>query len=147
MSRQWHAGKITISRPHDGTYDNQQMRIELIDAGNSICLGEVRMHLGDFAEALLGLGHVDCEFDLDTSRVGLIAERKTIDVYVPDGPFSERQERARQAVAAYEVDGWQGRISDALNHHRRKTTLAVGGALYSVSFERLVPPAAPNDPA
>ena len=132
-----HPGKLSISRLRGSGPD--YVSITLTDARNHSTIGEIRLDLTTFAKALFGMGHVDCTFDLDTSRVGLDFEHKTVEVFVPNGSYATEQERAAQAVGEHEIEGWHGWVDDARNHHNivRRTE---DGTYYRVRFGRYFTP-------
>ena len=131
-------GSISISRP-GGSEKCDYISIRFTEEGSRIQFLEARVKYADFAQAITGLVS-DCELVLcELNLVGQKREHKTEQVFVPDCPYDEREEVAAQAVAAYEVDGWTGRVEDALNHHKRNnSTASEKGALYRVVFVRWV---------
>lgn len=132
-----HPGKLSISRPRGSGPD--YVSIALTDARNHSTIGEIRLDLTTFAEALFGMGYVDCTFDLDTSHVGLDYEYKQVEVFVPEGPYLKGRVQAALAVAAHEVDGWRGRVDDARNPHNVVRRVE-SGVYYRVHFGRYVQP-------
>lgn len=141
------AGKITISKPMGGSGNLEVVTIRLTDAINHSYIGEIEMSLDTFAHALFGQGELDCEFDLDTKRVGLVLEQKFEEVFVSnlapagDTPYLERMQKlARQAIAPFEKDGWVGDADDALNSHRNVSHVKSEGIVRQVRFRRYVKP-------
>lgn len=135
-------GHVTISRPH-GDQCNY-INIEIVDKLSGIQFVECHIEYADFAEAITGLGHTDCNFILrGLDGVGKTRETKSEKVFVPCTTFGgERKEAAAKAIAKYEVDGWVGRVRDATNQHRI-TKHTDDGYYATVHFSRLVetPPA------
>jgi hypothetical protein len=127
------AGKITISRTRVNVNDDAPLRIEVVDEDSRVRAIEIRMSLSNFAEAVLGMGYVDCVFEFnDTGNVGKLREHKTELVPWKDHEYANRDKAARKAVSEFEVDGWTGYDRDYLNHHNRT------GNKVRVTFERWV---------
>ena len=130
-------GNITISAPRGG--GTEYIQIEFEDKSSLTRFLWVTMSYKDFARALTGRGDIPCEFSLTADKVGLVHQYRKELVFVSGGEFATRKERAAEAVKALEIDGWMGRVNDALNQHRvRKREKQ--GAWYSVSFVRYVEP-------
>ena len=132
-------GNITITAPwgckHGKTVDYVQ--IEFIDELSHAHFLRVDMSYRDFARALAGHGEMPCEFELRADKVGLVREHEQRDVFLPDGECDTRRMRALEAVRSLELDGWVGRVDDALNHHRL-VKRGDKGAWYAVLFTRYV---------
>ena len=135
-------GNITLSRPTGTGVD--YIEIEIEDNSSGIRFLSARIGYADFAKMLTGLGFIPCEFELrGLDNIGKTVERKTENVYIPlrTHPLvmsdPARRERAEAAIAKYEIDGWTGRVSNALNHHRRISG-DVEGEWYKVAFFRFV---------
>jgi len=128
-------GGLTISRP-SGNLDFAYIEIRVNDELSGSQFVSVRVPLAEFAEALTGLAHVDCEFDLRPDLVGMRRENK--EEFVPGGiPYTAREAQqkiiAAELLAPFEIDGWKGREADLFNHHRRNSCGA------RVTFVRYVP--------
>jgi len=140
-------GNITISRP-SGTdaHGNaiKYIQIGFEDESSGTRFLRATLSYEDFALALTGHSFTPCEFRLTADKVGLIRQHKREPVFMADGEWATRDERAAEAVKVLEVDGWTGRAQNALNHHRLVKREG-RGAWYSVLFDRYVEPdEAPN---
>lgn len=115
-------------------YKGVSIRIEDAVSGTEIV--DVNMTLLTFAEMISGssMRPVDVEFH-GAPAFGKMRETKTEVVFIPDGEWKDREARAKKALKAFEVDGWSGNLSDALNHHRSK-----GQGKQEVGFTRFVDP-------
>lgn len=112
--------------------------IEVTDTLSRTRFLHLRIGYEEFTRAVTGESHVPCRFELCPQYVGLVREHKTVEVFVPDGEFSEREAVASRAVAVHETDGWAGRASDAMNQHKLVEGRVEGGTRYRVSFVRYV---------
>lgn len=132
-------GRIHISRPSYGS-GKEAICIEVIDESSGVQFIELEMALADFTKAVTGQAHVDVEFELrGVDLVGMVRENKTEEVYMPDGDYDKREQRAARALKKQEVDGWKGRIDDCLNMHKRiGSHPKKKGSIYSVTFTRHV---------
>ena len=130
-------GRIIISRTHSNVEPHEFMSLTLTDSISGTRVIDARMSLKEFARAITST-NADCTFSLYGDCAGMKRETKEEIVFVPDGPHKERKERAKEALAEYEVDGWIGDVSDATNHHRRVGKEHDGGKDYRVSFVRFV---------
>ena len=128
-------GQASISCPSGSGAD--YITIQLEDRLSGCRMTEIRIKYADFAKALTGLGNVACEFDLYTANIGKRREVKEERVCVPRVGFEQREAHAAEAVAVYNVDGWTGRVRDALNQHRRVQSTDKG-TWYRVSYVRFV---------
>ena len=128
-------GQVSISCPAGPGAD--YITIQLEDDQSRCRVTEIRIKYGDFARALTGLGNVACEFDLYVGNVGKRREVKEERVCIPRVGFGEREAAAAEAVAVYNVDGWTGRVQDALNQHRRVQSTD-DGTWYRVGYVRFV---------
>ena len=129
-------GRITLTRPYGDGADYIEIQIE--DSSSGILFLSAQIGYADFAKLLTGLGYMPCEFQLrGIENVGKTTERKTLDVYVPLGDHASRQQRAEAAVAEFEKNGWTGRISNAMNQHKRVSG-DDEGAWYKVTFLRYI---------
>ena len=131
-------GNLTISRPSysDGT---KVIRITVEDELSGIEFLTVEVGLEQFAEALTGLGAMDCQLEVYPDQIGKRAERKAEWVpmeitFLLDG--AAREAAHRVALAPFEVDGWRaigGRLGNRHYHSKRD-----GQDGYTVSFVRYV---------
>ena len=135
-------GKITVGRVR-GSDESQPIRIEIIDTQSSVVVAEARLTLENFALALTGLGHVECEIEWrGVDRIGKVREFKTELIPTPDNPWrtdpSRRtEENLRAHVAPWEVDGWKAHWQDLHNSNKYRHEEKA----YEVSFVRFVDPA------
>ncbi len=128
-------GKITISRP-SGSGANY-IQIEIKDYASGISFLQARIGYADFAQTLTGLGYMPCKFELTADNVGLVAERKKEAVLMKNSNVTNRLAEARYEIGQYEVDGWRGRVKDALNSYNIIKRYEHYTS-YSVSFIRYV---------
>lgn len=129
-------GKVTCC----GTPKADYISIRVEDELSSITFLEVKMGLEDFAKALMGLGNVPIEFELQgTDRVGKKYEHKTLEIHVPyrSGDIRSSDDLIDKAVSEQEFDGWVGSRRDCKNHHNWIKN-ATTGAVYNVHFCRWV---------
>jgi hypothetical protein len=136
-------GKITISRPR-GSGD-QMATIEIIDQLSGCVAVGVEMPLQEFADALMGAGHVECDIEFnDSGVVGKKREVKRETVYIRGNRQSkDRAANVAAAFGKFEVDGWEGRRDDVENFHRRVSGSpppGMDGEFYNVTFIRFVDP-------
>lgn len=126
-------GSVSTNRPR-GSGNPEYAQIDVNDELSGTRVLTVRIPLKDFAEALFGLAHVECEFDLNPDLVGKKCEHKQEMVPIEDGlRYADRSSPlAAKALAPFEVDGWKGRVDDLFNPHRR------GGNSARVTFVRYV---------
>jgi hypothetical protein len=122
-------GRLSISRPSGGAsqfglgaeeIEKQRIRVEVICKSSGTIAFRLEVGLLEFAEALLGMSEQPCIVDLMGAKAGLVMQSKTDVVDVPRGTVStkDRHDQATKAVAAHEVDGWMGDVSDATNFHK-----------------------------
>lgn len=97
------------------------------------------MTIEAFGVAVTGLSYQPITYRVNATHAGKIREIKEEQVFIPDAGNAERKEVAMKAIAAYEKDGWKGRVSDALNHHMR-VSRSENGAIQRVTFIRFVDP-------
>lgn len=132
-------GGLTISRPQ-GSHGPPYIELSINDDLSGSQFVTVRVSLAEFAEALTGPGHVECEFDFRPDLVGL--RRETKDEWIAGDPLPyareglPRENLAAPRLAPFEVDGWKGRVDDLFNHYRRNREGA------RVTFVRYVKPEA-----
>lgn len=119
-------GSVTISRVSSSSRD--YVSITLKDDLSRCEVVEIKLSILEFGEALSGLALRPCEFEYSPETpVGKIRETKTELVTVPSS------DHARDAVAAFEIDGWIGYDADASNSRCR-----TADGRYRVSFHRFV---------
>jgi hypothetical protein len=125
---------IVIACASSSKSKTYNLRISDDVSGALVC--EINMTAEQFAAALTAqhVTGVDVTW-LGTHLIGKRRETKRELVCIPVGPRSSEEQRVADAVAAYEVDGWTGRLADATNHHRRR-----GTNTYEVLFTRFVEP-------
>lgn len=129
-------GKIVISRS-SGRPNDRPFTIRLEDTLSGCIVVEIEMTHQEFADAITA-HYTTCQFDFnDSGAVGMKLETKT-EVVKFKGGWDDRKDKreAMKALKPFEVDGWEGRVSDLFNVHNW-----VGGKsdLYRVSFHRHVP--------
>ena len=126
-------GRIQIGRVRGGGED--EIWIELIDHKAGAHFAVARLSLEDFARAVTAQ-EVSCQIEIrSVERLGKVQEVKT--VCIAGVPYVVRdawRSTMLNAVAAYEVDGWQHDEGDLhrYNGHRVK------GDGYEVMFRRWV---------
>ena len=128
-------GKISITQPHGDGCD--YISIKITDKSSSVEFIEVQIKYAEFARAL-GARMCSCEFRTrGLDLIGMNREHKKELVLVPHHEYSERERVAWAAIEPFNVDGWKGRVKDALNHHCVVES-QVNGAVYRVSFIRWI---------
>jgi len=139
-------GQITISRPMYSDDHPEVIAIRLHDGSSGCEFIEIEVPIAEFAKALTGLGHQDCEFELRAENVGKIHEHK--EEIIPTGgesyvPYGKREQATMKLLKPFEVDGWKGEANDLFNHHRSVWTIGGDGAqqrAQRVTFHRYVNP-------
>lgn len=129
-------GSLSIGRVRSNV-DDGYVSLTLHDESSGTEFVTVRISPESFAEALLGLSFVECQFDLRAERVGKIYEHKEEIVSFDGGyaaPGLPRENAAAPVLAPFEVDGWKGRVDDLFNSHRRTKDG------YRVTFTRYIDP-------
>lgn len=123
-------GKISISRPIYG--DNRKgIEITVIDKTSGCQFLTAYITLENFAEALTGQGHTECELEFfERAPIGKVREVKT--EIVPRPKSHKDEEEAKRLLLPFEIDGWEGEIRDMFNGHRR------AGDGQKVTFVRFV---------
>lgn len=100
--------QITISRPHGGGKD--VVNIALYDPNAAVQFIDLEMSLANFAEALLGLGHVDCDVELrGAERVGKIRETRPLEFTFEHDRNSgarDARDKAKDICQQYADEGW-----------------------------------------
>lgn len=131
---------ISISRVHPHK-EPDFVRILIEDETSGCVILDLKLSLPDFARAITGLSAIKCQGVLyEDAPVGKQYQAKEELVSRPDGHFAAKDEAAvaAEVLAPYEVDGWQGRVSDLFNHHRRAEIDTAGEETYRVVFTRFV---------
>lgn len=136
MSEKRLKGTIQISQALNSYDDETPIRLRIEDELSSSEVIEVRMSREALADALTGRGYNPCEFVLRPQVCGMKREHKTEIVTMPKNCKYKDEKAAKKAMKPFEVDGWEGRISDCFNSHK-----LVDGSTnrYKVSFVRHVP--------
>ena len=127
-------GQISIGRVSSNKEPYSYISIQVVDSKSHTTFLQVAMSLEALGNAITGMSFQPCKFELYGTNVGKTHEHKT--VFVPCDTRNIKTDDAKQKVLApYEVDGWQGRLSDLGNMHRYNTTPTTG---FTVTFERYV---------
>lgn len=126
MAEQIHYGHITFAR-----VSTDEMWLHLTDTQNHIEVLRLKMSLEDFARIITGQSDRPCTFAMRPDHLGKDVEQKH-EIVPYDGSWMDSNEDKRKALAPFEVDGWQGSLSDLGNGHRRTKKG------YRVSFTRYV---------
>lgn len=126
-------GKISITRPQD--FDgNNEIHVEILDLDAVAVVARVKVVFSEFARALTGEGRIDCTIVTSNEQLALVGmQRETKTVFVRRMGY----DKAAEALAPYEVDGWKGRPEDYRNHHN--WIVKNGNAGVNVVFTRHVP--------
>lgn len=130
-------GKVTCS---SSERTEHYISIGIEDEFSTINFLRVKVSMENFAEALMGLGHVPVEFELSgVDRVGKKYEYKTLEIHVPyrPGDLCTSDDLIDKAISKQEFDGWVGSRRDCKNHHNWLRN-ATSGAVYNVRFCRWV---------
>jgi hypothetical protein len=126
-------GNITIGSVYSN-HEEAYVSLRVEDGTSSVEFLEVKLSYEAFAHALTGRGHVPCEIKVrGLELIGRKRLHKTVLVPVPDGNWSTHKKRAERAIKELEVDGWHGRVDDALNNHNLSGKLGDCN-LYKVVF-------------
>lgn len=128
-----HNGEISIGRSQNAVHIQIQD-----DTSRTLCI-EIDISLADFGKVVTG-GSSKCIFVLRPDKVGWQHEHKTENVPFDHYKYEslERFEAAaKQALAPFEVDGWNGDLEDLSNMHCRSKTKPT---TYCVRFVRWLPP-------
>jgi len=132
-------GQLTITRPTRGGELADAVEICFKDMSSRIEFATAIVDLASFTKALTGLGHQPCEITVHAlDLVGMMKETKTEAVFVIDGSWETREERAAAACKEWETNGWIARVSDTQNHYKQLSK-EKEGAVYRVCFLRWVP--------
>ena len=130
-------GQINISLPTTSE-GRHNVEITVVDAKSLTHFIRVKIPIAEWALATVGsIWGCECEFELNATKVGKERQVKHENVRIPNHSFDDRKWVAKEAVEKHEVDGWVGRVENALNHNKR-----VFGdehsSTYSVTFIRFV---------
>jgi hypothetical protein len=130
-------GDISITRPQSN-HGEKFVNIRLCDNLSGTAFIDVKVAMADFAEALFGLSHVPCSFDLrQVEKVGLKKETCKHRVTVKRSR-DDREDAAREACVPFEADGWEADWRSLLNPHYSSSD-DDGNTTGMVSFHRWVP--------
>jgi hypothetical protein len=126
-------GELIITRPQ-GNMTSDHVSITVTDKASRFPILKAMMSHEAFSRALGSQGQA-CQIEFyDTAPIGKQREHKSINVLIPSG-YQNREENARKAMFEYEVDGWKGRLDDALNHHTA-VKMTDDGTYHRVVFTR-----------
>lgn len=132
-------GKLTICRTTgpEGDY----VSIYLEDEVSGTRFANANLSMEEYGRAITGLGHRPCQIEVrGLEHVGLVRERKHERVAVPGRSYGDDlADRARAAVAPYEVDGWQAAMYQMLHSQGSIVSRGDDETTYNVLFERWVP--------
>ena len=111
--------RISISRPSRGD-GKQYIKIEILDDKSHCQAVEVQIGYAEFAQALTGLGHIECQMEFnDSGIIGKKREHKSMIVKIPSFLSSDKKyaKALRAVLEVYEEDGWRAYDSSAVNPH------------------------------
>lgn len=134
-------GHISILRVSPG-HGDQFIQIQIEDAASGCRFIETNIALKDFAEAITGIGHLPCEFEVRGLEVlGKVREvkREVLPAINSELHRSCREAAAREIVSRHEQDGWVGHWRDLLNSNNSER-LVDGREGRRVTFERFIDP-------
>ncbi len=130
-------GKITISKYQEpSTEHGCIISISIKDEKSGCEAIEIQMSLYDFANALTGLGYVDCKFTFnEANKIGMNREYQKVivsemDIITPSDDAIERHMMTFPKIAKLLIECWRPRYDDFRNWHNRTDDG------YSVLFER-----------
>lgn len=127
-------GRLEINRSEGGEA-GRHMVLRVVDEDSHVIAFEAHISLEAFMLALTS-APAACGFHLnDSGAVGKLHEAK--EEIVPLPAYSVTAAQVRKAVAPFEKDGWEARISDAQNAHR--ISHGKEGYIARVTFTRHVP--------
>ncbi len=112
-------GKISIGRPSGDGCD--YISIYMTDESSGVRFVEVRVPYAGFAQALTGMGYVDCSFETrGTHLIGSTFEHKEMVIPHTASYRLDRNDTAKldALLVPYEIEGWKGDRSDLVNGHR-----------------------------
>ncbi len=130
-------GRLRISLPLSGG-EEVGFEISVLCDDSRIEHIEIELTPENLAKAL-ATRWVECAYRIrGVDKLGSKQEYKNEMVTVRDSSHENREAVAQEAIRPFEVDGWYGRVEDALNHHNivRKDD---GSTDYRVHFCRWVP--------
>lgn len=113
-------GKLDIHK-YTSSCGEGGVKIILIDESSRTQCVEIDISLEAFAQALFGLSHQECMFELWTEVVGKKHENKTEIVPFKCDSYDKkvREKAAKEALKQFEVDGWMAREDDMHNGNKR----------------------------
>lgn len=130
--------------------DQHRIVIRVTDADSRAKVLEVEVSLSDFAMAVTGHGHRECNVQFNANGIDLFGkemETKTETIFVPyDMIKYDNRERApelvKPLVQQYEVDGWVAHLADITNTRNGTAVhkdFELTGYNMKVHFRRYVP--------
>ncbi len=127
-------GFISLGRVH-GSGKDDEVWIEVADAGNRIEFLCLKISLADLASLITQEANVSCRFALrGIQEIGKQIEHKTeIVSYQSFGPRKDAKTAKETALKPFEVDGWRGHLDDLGNMHCQ-----IDSNHYRVAFHRYV---------
>ena len=136
-------GQLAISKISQSNGE-KYISIEVKDNKSRSVAIRVRCDLLSFAEAITGLGYVDCKAELNDSEI--IGKEHQIKDEIVTFPCHSYQCKNKEswllivegALAPYETDGWKGRVEGADNQHRWIGKNLEKGFTARITFERYV---------
>ena len=113
-------GTLKVGMTH-ANMEEDYMTIEVIDEKSGTQVIDIKASIADFAHCLFGHRMMPCEFKLTSKVVGLIRERKTIEIPLPKSAYDEKKDKKnyQEVLKSYEKQGWKGRVEDMENGHNR----------------------------
>ena len=126
--------RISITRVQNAP-DADRIGVAILDHISGAMVGEARMSLTNFAEALTGRGDVPCVLTVYVGAPwGKRHEYKREYIQIPQRTDigADWTKKVRQAVEPFQVDGWEARQKDAENWHNvmRWSPGKAGGGLW-----------------
>lgn len=123
-------------------HDDRYIHIDLVDESSSCLIAQIKIDFKEFGQCITGQSHMKCSYMLIPDNSGKKLETKHEHVFVPDGPYDDRDKIAKRALKPHENDGWRGDMRDATNHTHRcvkhETRGKIKGAVMDVAFRRYV---------
>lgn len=112
----------------------------LFDEGNNPIM-ETTVSLGNLGGLLLG-DKVNCVYiPTGVDRIGKKTQSKQEEVFVPFGPWAQREVFLDEALKPFEVDGWFANrrdLQDPKRFIKHENNKELFGAYYDVRFERFI---------
>ena len=103
-------GAVTISKVQSNQTPEPWIVIQVADKSSRTTFCEVVMSLKDFAEAITGLGHLDCDVEVcGLDKLGLVREHQTVaaEGAYRESPYEESARKAYwQAWVEEHYPGW-----------------------------------------